>query len=201
MQDPDELDKMEDELEEELVRRMRFSQPRLRTPPPLPPAAVFESWASDIFVSPDSAANILHFTTQYYLSASGKTQPGAGAKVVLTVSANALGLSAPQRRRLESVAGPRFMPDTNTLRLVSRRFPEAHRNKEELRHTLRTLIEDARQNGEAHAWVEQNKAHSLPLASRSPVRSECWLKGTFGSRRFGRTKKHKKPQRARTSKP
>jgi hypothetical protein len=144
------LGREEEDLMEQMLRRMSFQKPpRLRGLPPAPQNFHVESWAPPSYVSADIDENVLRFRTRYYLEAIPEDLDDptpADKKVVLQVTVSQLGLSKPETRRLKAVAGSRYHPKNDELVLVSRKYREPHRNKADLRKTLGLLVDDAKAN-------------------------------------------------------
>ena len=150
--------------EEALMKRMELfgHEKRIRGEAPLPPTFKTESWVPEANVSPIAEENALIFRTKYYLQASG-LQVAGHQTVKLAVKCRQLGLSEAELERLAAVAGPRFDPQHGVLKLVCGKHEQQHKNKAELRALLGRLLDDARENAEAHALIPQNR---LPLHAR-----------------------------------
>ena len=158
------LEKERTDYEDALMARLALlGHPKeIRGNAPLPPTFKTESWVPEANVSPIPEENALTFRTKYYLQASG-LQVAGHQTVKLLVKCRQLKLSQGELARLAAVAGPRFDPRSDELKLVCGTHELQHKNKAELRALLGRLLDDARQNAAAHALIPQNR---LPLHAR-----------------------------------
>jgi len=156
------------ELRQEIWEKIAeaYPEPKFRSPPPLPPTTHMETWANRKYVSRDVIENALSFCTRFYIGADtgpGFGQPDYARDVQMVVDVAKLGLNEAERNRLLAVAAPHLNRKRRELHFRCSLHPEAGRNKAILRHKFAALLQDARENADAHATTPQAK---LPLASR-----------------------------------
>ena len=138
-------------------------EPKLRSPVPRPPTTHLETWANRGYVSALPDENALSFRTRFYIDSTGE-QPDYANKVQLVVKLSKLGLTPLEERRLIAVALPNYDRKRKELRFSTMRYDEVGRNKDFLRQRMAALLEDARENAEAHSLIPDKQ---LPFAARS----------------------------------
>mmetsp|Transcript_40320 Transcript_40320/g.97817 ORF Transcript_40320/g.97817 Transcript_40320/m.97817 type:complete len:114 (+) Transcript_40320:1-342(+) len=108
------------------------------------------------------------------MGSTGGLQPVYQTKVQMVVKLKKLGLSAREVNRIVAVSpANNYDEGTGELKLQSNKFSSVQKNKMECRRLLDALIDDARENADAHANTPDSQ---LPLHARSP--GWRWLAST-----------------------
>lgn len=91
----------------------------------------------------------------------------AQRKVVVQFSPADLKLSPVQADKLRKLAGPRYNPETDTVKMSSDKYEHQAQNKRYLSDLVDTLIEAAK--------VSKQQSHSFPLSHSGHLNDMGWM--------------------------
>ncbi|KAG0227004.1 37S ribosomal protein S24, mitochondrial [Actinomortierella wolfii] len=128
---------------------------------------------------PPTKSQILKFRTMTYI---GEPNHPASAKVVMTVKTGDLPLTDPEMHKFLLLAGPRYNPHTQEIKMSCERFQERSQNLKWLSDTLDKLIDEAKKDPEQMADLPLDLRHAeksykpkikFPKEWRRPVKTEA----------------------------